>query len=183
MEFIKKIKWGIYNWIWFILVIWLTTVVYWAYISITDVNSWEALTDTLFNTVLENQRVFRWEIDTLNWSISWTSIPTWAVMAFNLSTCPLGWSKANGTNGNPDLRWEFIRWLDDSRWIDVWRTLASWQVDDFKSHTHWGVFAPSWSSLGDSRQINYSSMNWATAATWWTETRPRNVALLYCVKD
>lgn len=37
------------------------------------------------------------------------TVPPGAVMAFNLSACPTGWSIANGTGGTPDLRGEFIR--------------------------------------------------------------------------
>lgn len=36
-------------------------------------------------------------------------VPTGAIMAFNLITCPSGWSEADGINGRPDLRGEFIR--------------------------------------------------------------------------
>ena len=41
--------------------------------------------------------------------------PSRAVMAFDLATCPTGWSPANGTAGAPDLRGEFIRGLDGGR--------------------------------------------------------------------
>lgn len=63
-------------------------------------------------------------------------VPTGAVMAFNLANCPNGWSPADGTNGRPDLRGEFIRGLDSGRGIDAGRALGSWQIDMFKSHTH-----------------------------------------------
>jgi hypothetical protein len=37
------------------------------------------------------------------------TIPTGAVMVFNLAICPTGYIAADGTNGTPDLRGEFIR--------------------------------------------------------------------------
>jgi len=121
-----------------------------------------------------------------------SSIPAGAIMAFNLSTCPTGWIAANGTSGTPDLRWEFIRWLDNGRWVDSGRTLGSWQVDMFKSHNHW--LHLDWNTPSDaflrfwtpSSTWWMADMAWAhsnTMSTWWTETRPRNIALLYCQKQ
>ena len=57
-------------------------------------------------------------------------------MAFNLTSCPTGWSEADGNGGRPDLRGEFVRGLDRGRGVDVGRTLATAQADIFKSHTH-----------------------------------------------
>jgi len=59
--------------------------------------------------------------------------PSGAVIAFNLSACPTGWIAANGSNGTPDLRGEFIRGLDSGRGVDGSRTLASAQDFDWKS--------------------------------------------------
>jgi len=42
-------------------------------------------------------------------------VPLGAVVAFNLASCPTGYSPANGSNGTPDLRGEFIRGLDSGR--------------------------------------------------------------------
>ncbi len=52
-------------------------------------------------------------------------------MAFNLTACPSGWGMANGTNGTPDLRGEFVRGWDGTgalaKGIDPGRTIASSQ--------------------------------------------------------
>lgn len=130
-----------------------------------------------------------------------TGIPTGAVMAFNGTTCPTGWNAADGSgdekdtswaNTSLDLRGEFVRGLDSGRLVDTGRVLWSWQIDDFKSHVH---------KQHDSTMYNYTPkyynspiwvwvdvnlwlyMSFNTDATWWNETRPRNVALLYCVKN
>jgi hypothetical protein len=134
---------------------------------------------------------------------AWGWVPAGAIMAFNLATCPTGWIAANGTNGTPDLRWEFVRGLDNGRGLDTWRTLASWQVDMLWSHTHtfatqswgWATVAPRWvswnSSWTDGDLDGSVSVTWYDKASvtlalnnaGWAETRPRNVALLYCQKQ
>jgi len=90
----------------------------------------------------------------------------------------------------PDLRGEFIRGWDDGKGTDSGRTIRSAQTDDFKSHQHTSDGArfgsnttyPGtnfYSSAGDNTSNNVvSSVN----ATGGTETRPRNVALLACIK-
>jgi hypothetical protein len=72
--------------------------------------------------------------------------PTGAVVAFFGSSCPSGWSPANGTangvkrtdgtSGTLDLRGEFIRGLDGGRNIDVGRGLGTSQSDIIKAHNH-----------------------------------------------
>ena len=104
MKILKKLQWGIYSWIWFVLVIWITWLAY-AALDWIKVNTWDSLTATKWNSLVDH------------------AVPSTAIMAFNSATCPTWWSPANWTNWNPDLRWEFIRWLDNWRWIDIGRTL------------------------------------------------------------
>lgn len=131
---------------------------------------------------------------------------------FPLSSAPTGWLKANGAavsratyaklfarlgtlfgagNGSttfnlPDLRGEFVRGLDDGRGVDAGRALGSAQADALKSHTH--TLATNGASNGNNSNYflggaEYSAPSTATtAATGGTETRPRNVALLACIK-
>jgi len=111
----------------------------------------------------------------------------------------------------PDLRGEFLRGFDDGRGIDSGRAMGSWQADVFKSHNH-GVNDPSHSHgysrfYGDPPGINqaHSNGSWAYASGSYNmvanqentaaastgisiqnagdiETRPRNIALLACIK-
>ena len=117
-------------------------------------------------------------------NVSSSDAPVWAIMPFMLTSCPVWWIAANGTNGTVDLRGEFVRWLDSGRWVDAARTLWSWQVDMFKSHNHTVNAVQAWYShvswLG--WWVSNNSSNTPTSYIWWTETRPRNVALLYCQK-
>lgn len=114
--------------------------------------------------------------------------PAGAVMAFNLATCPTGWIAADGTNSTPDLRGEFVRGLDNGRAVDPGRTLASSQADDLKSHTHSTVQMIGNNNIdGVDSTTTHSGEHHnearQTGATGGSETRPRNVALLYCIKQ
>jgi len=130
---------------------------------------WEALTTAKWNALVD------------------AAVPTWFVWSFNLSTCPTGWSAADGTNGNPDLRWEFIRGLDGGRWIDTGRILASWQISTSIHNDVVQAVHPVLSNTdgaGPTKTVN----RWAWQAGWNTTStsktlRPRNVALLYCIKN
>lgn len=111
-------------------------------------------------------------------------IPAGAVMFFNLAGCPTGWVAANGTGGTPDLRGEFIRGLDSGRGVDSGRGLATAQGQAIQSHTHpffaqiSGIYT--YSNVGGGQGTPANS---TTGATGGTETRPRNVALLACIKS
>jgi hypothetical protein len=134
-----------------------------------------------------------------------------AVMGFARSTAPSGWLKANGaqisrttyaslfsaigttfgggdgstTFNLPDLRGEFLRGWDDSRGVDSGRIFGSWQDEAFKSHTHSVPLPDGTAGGGDAYSSTYVSLgNYfrSTGSTGGTETRPRNIALLCCIK-
>jgi microcystin-dependent protein len=138
-------------------------------------------------------------------------IPAGAVQSFAMNTAPTGWLDCDGsavsrttystlytaigttfgagdgstTFNLPDLRGEFIRGWDDARGVDSGRTFGSAQADDFKAHDHdvsWTA-AEGGSGAG-SRVQNYNASynNNATETVGGDETRPRNIALLYCIK-
>jgi microcystin-dependent protein len=124
---------------------------------------------------------------------------------------PVGWLKANGaavsrttysalfaaisttfgagdgstTFNLPDLRGEFIRGFDDGRSVDPGRGFGSWQADAFRSHRHdLNIFrgnTEGGSYAEDASNTNPQAQNY-TGYEGGTETRPRNVALLACIK-
>ena len=134
-------------------------------------------------------------------------IPAGAVQSFAMNTAPTGWLDCDGsavsrttystlytaigttfgagdgstTFNVPDLRGEFIRGWDDGRGVDSGRTFGSAQADELKSQRHSIAFAGNgWDA--------YTGLNQGTGVTDYTdytggdETRPRNIALLYCIK-
>lgn len=134
--------------------------------------------------------------------------PPGQVSHFARASAPAGWLKANGalvsrsayadlfaiigimfgpgdgvtTFALPDLRGEFVRSLDDGRGVDSGRALGSWQADEIRSHTHVIPIANTTGAGGiPVGGPNFAATN-QTQATGGNETRPRNVALLACIK-
>lgn len=104
-------------------------------------------------------------------------------------TNPSGTRSATGAYiVKPEIRGEFIRALDDGRGVDSGRLLGSAQMDDFKSHTHDGkVLLGLDGSAGSHGLRSNTSPDGipavdVVASRGGTETRPRNVAYLACIK-
>lgn len=94
-----------------------------------------------------------------------------------------GLSKIYGSN-LPDLRGEFVRGYDNGRGIDAGRSIKSTQAELMKSHSHTIDVEPDGSGGSSSvRSGPHSPIGtYNTNATGGSETRPRNVALMYIVK-
>lgn len=137
-------------------------------------------------------------------------VPAGAVQPFAMTTAPTGWLEcdgssvlrasyadlftaigttfgaADGTHFNlPDLRGEFVRGWDHSRGVDSGRTFGSAQADELKAHTHTFPVSDGDANngtLADGTPTVSTSGTVTTSSTGGTETRPRNVALFYCIK-
>ncbi len=84
----------------------------------------------------------------------------------------------------PESRAEFLRGWDHGRGVDAGRVIGSWQEDMFKSHTHrlqYGnqagpnLGSPGYGAAGVSSSTGIE-------ATGGLETRPRNLAVMWCIK-
>lgn len=132
------------------------------------------------------------------------------VAHFGASTAPAGWLKCNGaavsraayaalfaaigttygvgdgatTFGLPDLRGEFVRGLDDGRGVDAARAIGSAQAQAIQSHTHpvSPAYDSAWGGNAGPGYTGGNTISYSTGATGGTETRPRNVAMLACIK-
>ena len=136
-------------------------------------------------------------------------VPTGAIAYFSHAAAPFGWLKANGaavsrtvyanlfavigtaygsgdgrtTFNLPDLRGEFIRSWDDGRTVDNGRVLGSWQADEFRSHSHGiGISRMSDTDRGSNPSTVSVDTVGQTDPAGGIETRPRNIALLACIK-
>lgn len=129
-------------------------------------------------------------------------VPTGAIMSFYRSTAPTGWLICDGTTipaqytelislvgaNTPNLRGMFIRgWSSGTSTtsrdpLSASRTLGSLQEDAFESHNHLDAGASG--TLGTyGTNAGYATTNSTyTGYTGDTETRPVNIALLYCIK-
>lgn len=84
----------------------------------------------------------------------------------------------------PDLRGEFIRGFDNGRGVDGGRVFGAAQADEIKSHSH---TVPTGGAVGGSltramRSNDSSPGTQGSNTAGGTETRPRNVAMLPCIK-
>lgn len=139
-----------------------------------------------------------------------TAYMTGQVVMTGRSSAPTGWLECNGaavsrttyanlftaisttwgvgdgstTFNVPDMRGEFARGYDNGRGVDAGRVLASAQTDEFEAHTHTidGGNNGS-SSLYVTRQSNTASPGITTSSAGGaSETRPRNIALIFLIK-
>lgn len=110
------------------------------------------------------------------------SVPSGAVVAFELEECPDDtWTEYKAAHGR------FIRGIDRSGTKidpDLDREIGSLQEDTFKRHSHTanGVAGDRKHGADGSGERVNNAATVTTSTTGDEETRPKNVALLYCQK-
>ncbi len=136
--------------------------------------------------------------------------PEGFIGAFYLSSCPTGWVAADGTNGTPDLRGQFIRGLNNFNSLAGTRadgnqdpnggarTLGDYQADAFQGHRH-GAFGindfygnrpgggatalPGGATAGSQPETGNPVTDTTNGTPRTTdETRVKNVGLIYCMR-
>lgn len=113
---------------------------------------------------------------------------TYAALFLAISTT-YGAGNGSTTFNIPDLRGEFIRGLDNGRGIDTGRGIGTAQGGQFGSHTHGQSVSNSnaggtgMPAASNGALLNQTSLTEAQGGTSNSnETRPRNVAMLPCIK-
>ena len=96
------------------------------------------------------------------------------------------WGVGDGstTFNLPDMRGEFLRGWDNGRGVDSGRALASSQTDEFESHTHsvTGYAGVNGATYRIDSGVTSGESGNSTGSTGGTETRPRNIAMMYIIK-
>jgi hypothetical protein len=82
----------------------------------------------------------------------------------------------------PDLRGEFLRGWDHGRGVDSGRAFGSLQLDQNKAHTHVVQIQTGGAGVGPYQTGNANGATINTSSSGGTEARPRNLALLICIK-
>lgn len=136
------------------------------------------------------------------------AVPAGAVMAFAMNSAPTNWLACDGaavsrttyatlftaistvygtgdgitTFNLPDLRGYFVRGAGTNGDGTASGTFGAKQADDFESHTH-SQYTNSGAGSGPIVGGGaFGALNATTGATGGTETRPANIAMLYCIK-
>lgn len=111
---------------------------------------------------------------------------TYAALFASIGTT---WGVGDGstTFNLPNFAGEFLRGWDHGRGVDAGRAFGSFQADEIKSHTHTlpletggAINQPSLTDTANTDEGLLGSP--PTGPTGGSETRPRNYAVLYCIK-
>jgi len=135
--------------------------------------------------------------------------PAGAVMAFAMNSAPTGWLAADGTavsrtdyaalftaigttygagDGSttfalPDLRGYFVRGSGTNSDGTAAGTFGAKQADELKAHTHTLLGANNTTGAGlQITRMADNMSNFQSGSFGGTETRPKNIAMLYCIK-
>lgn len=129
-----------------------------------------------------------------------SSVLSGQIVMWGTETPPTGWLECNGQStagypnlielfgtNVPDLRGEFVRGWDSipARNVDPGRVIRSAQAQDIQPHTHGYTrtnAVESSSQAGPSPGLIPGVFSSTTSSAGTTETRPRNVALMFIVK-
>ena len=135
-------------------------------------------------------------------------LPPGALADFAMQTAPTGWLECTGaavsrttyaalfaaigvvygagdgstTFNLPDMRGNFRRGWDHGAGVDAGRAFGSLQLDAFASHTHSVAYSAANQAYSGGGSLFFGSGASTTGSTGGTETRPRNLAVLTCIK-
>ena len=149
-----------------------------------------------------------WRCTNYSYASGGIQIPAGTVIWFAANSPPSGFLKANGaavsrttyaalfavigttygagdgstTFNLPNLRGEFVRGLDDGRGVDSGRAIGSAQSESVGPHSHTINQAAAALTSGGGASGVVAGVGYATNNNSGLENRPRNVAMLACIK-
>lgn len=152
------------------------------------------------------------QVEALTTALASAGAPTGQLADFAMNDAPTGWLECDGSavsrtdyadlfsaigtvwgegNGSttfnlPDMRGEFRRGFDNGRGIDGGRAFGSHQDGAIEAHTHtvnYSTGTAEWNNnVGLVNAIGSGSSAAESEETGGSETRPRNFAVLVCIK-
>jgi len=105
--------------------------------------------------------------------------------ALGTTSSPYGQGDGSTTFNLPDLRGYFVRGSGTNSDGTASGTFAAKQADELKSHTHTMYIHPATANGTSTNAARFNDIGFGsgiTQATGGTETRPKNIAMLYCIK-
>lgn len=138
-----------------------------------------------------------------------TNIPIGGIIMWGATLVPANWLECNGDafssitypdlaavygTNLPDLRGVFVRGLNRGKTVngdpDVNRAILSYQADAYQQHSHTtaeggfqtNIFGGSYYTSSNANPSNQRAAQTTSTAGTSTETRPKNVALMYIVR-
>ena len=198
---LSSIKFWLISWLTILFTLLLAWSIFasWTNISWLKSNSWEILNSNNWNSLLDNMDLLR----------NSQTIPAWWVIAFALNECPSWWRAADWRDINtPDLRGIFIRWANnfwtwennrDLDRLNSWSWILTYQWDAIRN-IEWALghvertvrdiswAFKQWNNMFWVRSPNYWVSTWiyfdaSRVVPTWADNHPKNIALIYCIKD
>ena len=184
----------------FVTILFLTAITAIIAQTITTFSSGDLISASKMNENFSNIKTTITDNQTLITNNHLIAAPEGTISAFYLAACPTGWVAADGSNSTPDLRGRFVRGLDDfgsgaaGRDPSGVRALGNSQEDAFQDHQHWRnannalemvslpVAGGSSEGPGGLQSSNRHETGGAFNGNSNVETRPKNVALTYCMR-
>ena len=127
---------------------------------------------------------------------SLATVPSGAVMAFALGSCPTGWAVADGSGGRVNMRGTVARGYDPGNTRDPngsSQSIGSYETDMFQQHTEASPGAGFFVANGGTATLAFglsaftettvSSTGMSNSGNYGPETRAKSTILLYCQKS
>lgn len=203
-EIIHKLRNWVLFWIWLLVTLWVWVF---AYERINQVQGWELLQSETFNKLIDNDEYFNWEIKLLSWMIvafAKESCPEWWEAADWENWKPdLRWIFIRWANNFWSSAWTNDR---DSDRLNSSEGILTYQEDGIRNITgEYETVYMNWTVSTKNKSAVYKSTTRSASVAWtsganlwgtfsfdasrsvweehtWADNRPKNLALIYCIK-